>query len=101
MPISGLAQTWPSEVLFSTLDDASNIFAHRTRSGAEAIQPPLASWMPMLKVPYGDGTVVPEVFNTVLPLYCDSYGTSPVCLAMLQPSAIRLIFNGVSSFCCT
>jgi hypothetical protein len=67
-----LAQIAFSEVVFSTLDPASNIFAHLTRSGALAIQPPFASWTRMLNDPYGALTVVPELSSTVLPVYCDS-----------------------------
>src|SRR3954451_11420378 len=101
MPIDGFDHTRPSEVLLSTLDGASNIFAQRTRSGALAIQPPFASWIRMLNEPYGAATVFPDVLSTVGPEYRDSYDVSPLCLAMLQPSAIRLIFSGASSFCCT
>ncbi len=61
----------------------------------------MASWVRMLKVPYGAATVAPDVSSTVRPVYCDWYVISPVCLAMVQPSAIRLIFSGASSFCCT
>src|SRR6266516_6051057 len=101
MPVSGFAQMLFRDAVLSTLDDLSNIRAHRTRSGALAIQPPFASWIRMLNDPYGALTTVPVLSSTVGPVYCDSYGTSPVCLAMVQPCAIRVIFNGVSSFCCT